>query len=64
MPTRISALLQEWQNTAQQFNAQAVCLRGCQTITTAVTGINGGESNKLGDLPAEGLQTTLCGPSD
>ena len=56
MPTRISALLQEWQNTAQLFNAQAVCLRGCQT--TAVTGINGKESNKLGDLPAEGPQTT------
>ena len=40
MLTRLSALLQEWKKTAEQFDSQAVWHRVCQTITTAFTGID------------------------
>jgi ABC-type enterochelin transport system substrate-binding protein len=40
MLTRVSALLQEWKRTAEQFDSQGVWLRVCQTITTAFTGID------------------------
>ena len=40
MLTRVSALLQEWKKTAEQFDSQAVWLRVCQSITTAFTGID------------------------
>ena len=36
----VSALLQEWKTTAEQFDSQAVWIRVCQTITTAFTGID------------------------
>jgi hypothetical protein len=40
MLTRVSALLQEWKKTAEQFDSTAVWRRVCQTITTAFTGID------------------------
>lgn len=40
MLTRVSALLQEWKKTAEQFDSHAVWYRVCQAITTAFTGID------------------------
>ena len=54
MLTRVSALLQEWKSTAEQFDPQAIWLRVCQTITTAVTGIDWLGSHQKGNLATEG----------
>lgn len=54
MLTRVSALLQEWKSTAEQFDPQAIWLRVCQTITTAVTGIDWLGSHQKDNLATEG----------
>lgn len=46
MLTRMSALLQDWKKTAEQFDSPTVWQRVCQAITTAFTGIDGAESRQ------------------
>ena len=41
MLTRVSRLLHEWKQIAEQLNLTAVWQQACQYITTAVTGFNG-----------------------